>query len=396
MAKLQIVALAPEVELAQGRGDAVFTVTSSATRSRTYKLSVRCKDHPEAESWLKLKGLAERTLSAGTVEQVVVGIEPPAGSALGKYLFFLRATSVENPDEEWEDSQSVAFSIKEARPAAAPWKWIIPVALVASAVIGFVLWLVLFRPTDVDPKTDAGVVVDAAVLPPDPNAEAIRELWSSLPESPSADCNLDYDFQPPGPLSLYCRLIVRLRYEVFAARLSMPIYTNRAQHLPLVKGAESDFGRYDPRFVAWLLDHGVPAASDPVLRQVSQPVYDRWIRTSARLFYFAKRAVDESGRRETFLAAYRELLQNPRSDSARRNLRYFELVPPEMYEEPISRIYGIAMLFWMRRAIDGTELQFYEGIKKVLSTYDAPWLELAERTPPAALPPRVREWFYQR
>ncbi len=455
MPNLQIVPLTETIKLSRNQGDAVFTLTNSDPRAMSWNLSARSKD-PAVEEWLQLKGAIARTIPSGGVEQVAVAIAPPANAPFGTYSFWLRAAWVENPDENWQDSQSVKFELVDLKPPPPNYKLLIGIAAaVVALVVAVVIWIVtppgkarvheacstntlcqdhlecvpqgtystcLLRlgedcsdgvecaslscigETCVLPELGFGCrtscaegldciqSVCQAPVQADPNAVAVRELWVAIPESPDPSCNLDYDFQPPGIRSIYCRLIQKLSYAVFAARLSMPIYLNRAKDAPLRLG-ERQFGRYNPEFVTWLVQNGVPGAADPAIRAVSQPMYDRYLRVAARLFYYSKRMIDESGRRDRFLRAFNELLVNPHSPSAQQDLRYFDLIPQEMYEEPIARICGIAMLFWIRRAVDGTEPQFYEGIQKVLRTYDADWLRQAENTPVTGLRGYARTWF---
>ena len=47
-----------------------------------------------------------------------------------------------------------------------------------------------------------------------------------------------------------------------------------------------------------------------------------------------------------------------------------------------------ATMFWLRRTKDGTATLFFDGLTKLLSTYDKPWLDALTQAKPGPLPQR--------
>jgi hypothetical protein len=414
---------------------AAFTLTNTKAEALDVKVSVEA-DSPEPLPWVTLSGPELRSIGPKEVQTVEVVLAPPADHGEDVISVKVAVVSTRKPELDWATSPGLRVQVSRSGPPAPPrrwWPWAAAALALALVVAGAIYWVGDRRGAlGAACRSDAGCLetlvctsigarglclgrdgtscasdgqcasarcvngacTSAPPPPPDPAIAAIRRLWVELPASPARGCELDYDFQPPGILGLYCRVAGIMDYATLRARLSLPIYTNSV-HSPtqLSRGVSQDFGRYNPAFVDWIVANGVPGAEDPQLRAASQPVYDGRVRPAARLFYYAKRLLDDSGRRAEYLAAYSAAISSPTSPASGPGSNPSALIPRELHEEPYWRITEIAMRFWMRRALDGTEAKFAAGLEKVLTTYDAAWLAEARQVPVDAMPARATQWF---
>jgi len=124
----------------EGKGEAAYTVTNSATRPIRGQLRIKPLDSTKAD-WLSVAGEAERDFSPNATQQVAVKISVPAGTTAGKYSFRLDAISVANPDEDYTEGPAVAIEVKATAPPPKPFPWwVIVVAAVVLLVIGAAIW----------------------------------------------------------------------------------------------------------------------------------------------------------------------------------------------------------------------------------------------------------------
>lgn len=170
-----------------------------------------------------------------------------------------------------------------------------------------------------------------------------------------------------------------------------------------------DFGRYNPAFVRWANDNLIASASDPAFRELTAPTYQKHVKEIARLYYLAYLYVDQHAPEVAALRAkYLENIQGHvgkawvepwDEDIPSPNLIYdtFSRFFAEQYETDKSSVWVIdgpqpprisyrwltdlggsyayaAPGFWIRRQIDGTAPDFFAGLKKLIETYDANFL----------------------
>jgi len=151
-----------------------------------------------------------------------------------------------------------------------------------------------------------------------------------------------------------------------------------------------DFGRYNPEFVRWATEHLIPAAKDPVFREKSQAVYDRYLQEMTRIYWrvgadFAK---DEALLRR-LAAAYGAVIDEWKGkDAAAGTSARFEHLHRATYSYAeaagqgerwmtTNATYhaGVAMGFWMRRELDGSRAEFMKMIEALLQAYDREFYE---------------------
>jgi len=147
---------------AQGQGEIAFTVSNASGRPLRGRVIVVPQD-PSQKGWLTLAGDLERDFPVGGVQQFTVRVAAPPGSKEGQYTFRLDAFSVKNPDEDYAQGATVAFTVaKREKPKPFPW-WILAVAALVLVVGGIVAWLVLRNTVEV-PKITGKTLTQASSI----------------------------------------------------------------------------------------------------------------------------------------------------------------------------------------------------------------------------------------
>ncbi len=72
-------------------------------------------------------------------------------------------------------------------------------------------------------------------------------------------------------------------------------HTATAQQVRLALAAPRAFGHYDPAFVAWLIENGIPGADNAAVLALTQPVYDRRLRRLARIYWLTYADLETGG-----------------------------------------------------------------------------------------------------
>lgn len=187
------------------KGNAVFGVTNKTGEGVTARFSVQIQGSGKAE-WYSIQGEPERPVAAGETQTVTVVAKIPAATPAGQHRIKLRATNVNDPDNDSTDSAVATVTI----PAAAkppvkkpfPW-WIIAVAAgVLVLVIGVIVAVVLMsgpKGTAVPKVTGLDYPAAVAELKKDgfATAPAINEVAKDQPlglvfkQEPAADTKVD-------------------------------------------------------------------------------------------------------------------------------------------------------------------------------------------------------------
>ena len=209
-----------------------------------------------------------------------------------------------------------------------------------------------------------------------------RNVWERLDETTNT-CD-EFDYFPDGGMRIFsCHVasIMPEPYELLQRLSGEPAFL-RGPHTTsdLSLTETTSFGYYNPRFVNWMVDHLIPGAESAVFRRMTQPVYDRYVKPLATIFfvtYHKIRANPACFDRE--VANYASLIE-----SGEFGLYYYERFYSFMNElfcdNPDGGIGGdggydgnvvnTSVAFWIRRAIDGTIDEFYRGLEKLVRTYD--------------------------
>jgi len=136
---------------ANRKAQVAFTVTNASIQPLKGRARVVPMDGAKPE-WFVIDGDAERAFASSGTQQYRVQITVPATTPAGKYKFQLKVVGVTNPDEQYGESEQVAFEVPQPVKASTPlpmWIWIVAavVALLILAGIGLGLYLANRKPT---------------------------------------------------------------------------------------------------------------------------------------------------------------------------------------------------------------------------------------------------------
>ena len=138
------------------KGNAVFGVTNKTGEGLTARFSVQIQGAGKAE-WYQIQGEPERPVAAGETQTVTVLAKIPAATPAGQHRIKLRATNVNDPDNDSTDSTAAAITIPavvkpQVKKKPFPW-WIIAVAGgVLVLVIGVIIAVVVMSGGSKVPK----------------------------------------------------------------------------------------------------------------------------------------------------------------------------------------------------------------------------------------------------
>ena len=185
------------------------------------------------------------------------------------------------------------------------------------------------------------------------------------------------------------RLIARAGERAFE---SGP-HTATSESFDLDLTNERDFGHYDEAFVGWVIDNGIVGEGRPVLRVLTQPIYNNHIRRLARIYWITYQDMEADGfPRSTpagILSGYAGFLEGgPIPDGAEAYEGGFSVFAfTDLSEGLLPRIglrlsnewearyeANTAFGFWLRRRVDGTQEQWRDGLERLLEVYDGEWL----------------------
>jgi uncharacterized protein YecT (DUF1311 family) len=236
------------------------------------------------------------------------------------------------------------------------------------------------------------LLIGPAALAQETPDRVARRAWTGL-ENTANGCPDLFDYFPNGGIrSIYCHLKTILDYGRMARLFGKAVFLDGPHTTEALRlDARLDFGRYNPDFVRWLVETAVPAASDPGFRDRTQPVYDRFLRPLARTVY----AVHEHLFADpAFLDREKATILKKMADGTLEPYHYEGYYDfANLHAGPHDgNVVKTTVAFWIRRAIDGTDDLFYDGLRKLMLTYDPGYLEAAGPPRPAStepdLPPR--------
>jgi hypothetical protein len=213
-------------------------------------------------------------------------------------------------------------------------------------------------------------------------ADRARRLWQSLPKSASG-CR-DFDYWPEGGMrSFYCHLSSMISWAELQHLSPVSVFES-GPHTPrrLDLRSRHGFGHYNPAFVRWLGRAFIPGARDGVFRAATQPIYDSDVKPLARIFFDTH---EKLWTHRAFLDTEARRLQQQLAGSGTPVMgygKYFSFMTPgflsgdpgPVNSDPDGNVVDTAVAFWIRRSIDGTADLFFDNLRALLRTYDAPYL----------------------
>jgi serine/threonine-protein kinase len=155
--------LALKTEPGFHKGTATFNVTNKTGEGLTGRFSVQIQGAGKAE-WYQVQGEPERPVAAGETQTVTVAAKIPATTPPGQHRIKLRATNVNDPDNDFTESTAATVTVPAvAKPPvkkkAFPWWILAVVGGVLVLVIGVIIAVVLMSGGGDKKKEDVVVAV---------------------------------------------------------------------------------------------------------------------------------------------------------------------------------------------------------------------------------------------
>lgn len=132
------------------------------------------------------------------------------------------------------------------------------------------------------------------------------------------------------------------------------------------------FGYYNPDIVVWTYTYMIPDPDDIISGRTAQEIYDVVFSRFFRLMTESYVYLNDMGIYEQEKNAY---LKNV-VEKEKYALRYLDNRFPEIFPQYRCQrgnsywTEGMSFGFWLRRGIDGTDDEFWTGLKKVMFLYD--------------------------
>lgn len=220
----------------------------------------------------------------------------------------------------------------------------------------------------------------------------VRNAWKKLPKTKSLCPEFDY-FPGGGIRNYYCHLknfsnLPELE-EYFGGKVFL-----KGPHKDgfLILDDRLDFGHYNPEFPVFLRNTMIPASKDKTFRALTQPIYNEYVRPLARTYYATymklgsnrvykvreriryKSLIAKKTLEPYYYEKYYSFMEPGFTDDENKHVSSkFQVYPGD--EEFEGNVVKTAVLFWIRRSIDKTDTEFFEGLKLLLLTYDADFLK---------------------
>ena len=239
-----------------------------------------------------------------------------------------------------------------------------------------------------------------AAAPSAPSAleSALREVTRK------SQCQ-DFDYYPNGGIqNFWCHRSARISLASIRELAGVDIFTKGPHNADTLQlDAASDFGRYNPAFVRFLIDKAGPSEHGSAAQKATQPSYDAHLKPLAEIFWktYAKSQSDkECFAREK--AAYGDLIAKKKLPKDYYE-RWFYFMNPYFCDRGAQHNFtfysdnafdaGVdgnvtksVIGFWLRRSLDGTMDAFAEGLRKMLAAYEPELIAAPPRfVDPAAL-----------
>ena len=170
------------------KGNAVFGVTNKTGEGLTARFSVQVQGNGKAE-WYSIQGEPERPVAAGENQTVTVVAKVPATAPAGQHRIKLRATNVNDPDNDSTDSAVATVTIPAVvkppvKKKPFPW-WIIAVAGgVLVLVIGVIIAVVVMGGGPKVPKVIGMDYATAVAALKDKGYAVAPEIREAAPDKP--------------------------------------------------------------------------------------------------------------------------------------------------------------------------------------------------------------------
>ncbi|TGM52694.1 hypothetical protein EHQ95_12960 [Leptospira vanthielii] len=188
---------------------------------------------------------------------------------------------------------------------------------------------------------------------------------------------------------IYCKVQTVLSFKKLSEYLGIQIFES-GPHTKyyLELNSPTEFGHYNPEFPLKLREFLIPAKTNPSLYQITLPIYESLIRSTAREFFIVYQKLDSNPRFFRKEAdRYLLLVEEDRLDPFYLDRFILFLYPaftdnedPEESSRFVYRkgdetidaqVVKEVVGFWIRRKADGTDTEFILGLVDLLKLYDS-------------------------
>ena len=154
------------------------------------------------------------------------------------------------------------------------------------------------------------------------------------------------------------------------------------------------FGYYNPAWVRWSTQHLIPYKGDEVHGEtfgiIYKKVFSRFFRLMSESYVFSRMKLDLAKERQEYLKA----MAMKEFDALTYLERKFGGALGDYFLERNGTRFtpDMAIGFWIRRAADGSDADFWDGLQSIMRQFDKDWFEkLVKDLPaPSALPGKKR------
>ncbi|PJZ47393.1 hypothetical protein EHQ30_06075 [Leptospira brenneri] len=187
----------------------------------------------------------------------------------------------------------------------------------------------------------------------------------------------------------FCKIQTILSFRKLSEYLGIEIFLSGPHSKYYLElNSQSEFGHYNPEFPLKLREYLLPAKTNPSLYKLTLPIYESFIRNTAREFFIIYQKLDsnpkffrkeadrylllvEENRLDPYyldrfiLFLYPAFTDNEDPEEASRFVykKGDETIDAQVVKELVG--------FWIRRKADGTDTEFVLGLVELLKLYDS-------------------------
>lgn len=214
----------------------------------------------------------------------------------------------------------------------------------------------------------------------------VSAAWFHLEKSKTMCSNFDY-FPDGGMRSFYCHILSFISYQSFQNLVGVPIF-RKGPHSTKELDLDSafSFGYYNKKFVKKIREILIPDTNTGLFRSSTQNIYNKYVRSLAIIHYVTyqklrknKNYLNKEKQRYLNLIRTKKL---PKYDYE----RYYSFMDDSFFKRQNDSNYysdggyngnvvKTATAFWIRRSIDGTDGEFFQGLQKLLYLYDKDFVQ---------------------
>ena len=222
-------------------------------------------------------------------------------------------------------------------------------------------------------------------------ADQIRRAWMDLHNATfnKAHDACEFEYGPQGMKNIFCYVSSVTAYRTLAAWSGMkPFLEGPHSADKLDTRSRFTFGHYNPAFVRWMRDNLIPGADDDEFRWVVEPIYNRYFRDTARMYLLVYLKLQrDQGYVVREAAALVQKMEN-KTLNEYYPWEYSDFIGDQEIRRHFAgdfywgNVTGCAVAFWLRRHIDGTDGEFFKGLKKLMLAHDPTFFEAAVNVAP--------------